>query len=377
MATLPYLTQCHFDHGALQQLGALLRRLGMKRPFFVTDPALRAMGLADLALAQIPGGPAAIYDQTPANPTEAAAQLAAQSYREHECDGLIAFGGGSAMDLAKGVGLFVTHAPPFARLGASQRGTRHIGPIPPLIAIPTTSGTGSEVSVGAVLILEDGRKETFISNHLIPTIALCDPDLTLGLPALLTAATGMDAVTHCLEAFLAPAINPPADAIGLDGLQRAIGQNWLPAAVQDGQNKEARWNMMMASYEGALAFVKGLGGAHSLSHASGRLKELRLHHGTLNAIYLPHILAFNYDAKNEKYDRAAQVMGVKRGADLPQKIADLNAQLGLPANLRAIGMRAEHQEDVVAFAQTDLAHYTNPRPISAADYSRLFSAALG
>jgi alcohol dehydrogenase class IV len=166
----------------------------------------------------------------------------------------------------------VSHEGPFERLGGSQRGMRFIGPIPPLLAIPTTAGTGSEVSPGAVVILDNGRKETFVSPHLVPKAAICDPELTMGLPPVLTAATGMDAMTHCIEAVLSPVVHPPAEAIGVDGAER-IGK-YLERAVKDGADRDARWQMMMGSFEGALAFSKGLGAVHGLSHALGRIHDL-------------------------------------------------------------------------------------------------------
>ncbi|CAN0421180.1 unnamed protein product, partial [Scytosiphon promiscuus] len=250
------------------------------------------------------------------------------------------------------------------------------GKIPPLIAIPTTSGTGSEVSVGLVLVLENGRKETIVSPNLIPATAICDPDLTLGLPAGLTAATGMDAVTHCIESVLSPTVNPPAEGIAYEGVFRAVGNGWLKKAVKDGSDADARWHMMMASYEGALAFVNGLAGVHALSHAAGRLHDKRLHHGTLNAIFLPHILRFHEGSADEKYVRLRQAMGLKPGADLGDAIAELNADIGIPATLSAIGLSADDAPGVVEYALKDLAHVGNPKPMSADDYAKVYEAAL-
>lgn len=377
MPTMQYLTTTIFDHGAIAQVGATLKQLGVSRPLLVTDKGLVAAGLAQRLVDAVPGGVAATYDGTPTNPTEEAVEDAVALYHGAGCDGLLALGGGSSMDLAKGVGLWVTHEGPYARYGATQRGTKHIKAIPPLIAVPTTSGTGSEVSVGAVIVLRDGRKETFISPFLIPARAICDPDLTLGLPKGLTAATGMDAVTHCIEAVLSPMVHPPAEAIGIDGVYRAVKDGWLERAVADGADKDARWHMMMASFEGALAFVKGLGGVHSLSHATGRIKALNLHHGTLNAIYLPHLLRFNAGAADKKYARLRHAMGLSDQADLADAIAALNARIGIPADLKSLGVTAGHGQDIVDFALTDLAHFTNARPIERADYEKLFLAALG
>lgn len=377
MPTLQFGTTVYFDHGALKSLGSALKKAGGARPLIVTDAGLKAAGLLDQALEALGAPPAGVYADTPANPTQAAVALGVAAYRESGADSLIALGGGSSMDMAKAVGLMATHDGPFERYGAAQRGTRLIGKIPPLIAIPTTSGTGSEVSIGAMIILENGFKEIFISHNLVPSAAICDPDLTLGLPAGLTAATGMDAVTHCIESILCPAVNPPADAIGLDGVERAIGHGMLARAVADGSDRDARWNMMMASYEGALAFVKGLGSVHALSHAAGRLKEPSLHHGTLNAIFLPHVLRFNAGVADEKFARIRRAMGLSPSADLADAIQALNDRLGVAPNLARLGLTSAHADGIVENALKDLAHLTNPRPASADDYHRLFEAALG
>ncbi|MEQ1617389.1 MAG: iron-containing alcohol dehydrogenase [Terricaulis sp.] len=374
MAAMNYLTQCTFDFGAIAQLPKVLKGAGMAAPFVVTDPGLKANGLLDRLLSALGAAPAGIFTDTPANPTETAAAKAADAYRASGADGIIAFGGGSSMDLAKAMGLMVSHDGPFARLGATQRGARFITAIPPLVAVPTTAGTGSEVSPGAVVVLEDGRKETFVSPRLVPTAAVCDPELTLGLPPLLTAATGMDAMTHCIEAVLTPVIHPPAEAIGLDGAERAMA--WLERAVLDGGDRDARWHMMMASFEGALAFAKGLGAVHGLSHALGRIHELKLHHGTLNAVILPHALAMIGNAAEAKFARLRRALGLAANADLPQAIADLNASIGLPGSLSAMGVTDAHWPGARDYAASDLATLTNAVPFDAGKYDELFRRAL-
>lgn len=377
MPTMQYLTTCVFDFGAVKTLGSVLQRLKASRPMLVTDAGIKAAGLLDRVLAELPGGAAVVFDATPPNPTEAACLAAAAAYKDAGCDGLVALGGGSAMDLAKIAGLMATHSGPMERYGSAQRGTKHIGAIPPLVAIPTTAGTGSEVSVGAMVILESGRKELFVSSQLIPATAICDPELTLGLPAGLTAATGMDAVTHCVEAVLAPPLHPPAEAIGLDGAERAIRNGMLERAFKDGGDREARFQMMMASYEGALAFVKGLGAVHGLSHALGRLAELRLHHGTLNAILLPHSLAMieAAGAAQDKLARIRRALGLKEGAAVSEAIAGLNARIGIPASLSAIGVNDGHFAACLDYAVTDLATATNAIPFGPAEYEALYRRA--
>jgi alcohol dehydrogenase class IV len=376
MASLPYLTDTIFDHGAIGMTAKSLKNLGASRPLIVTDKGVVGAGLLQILLDTLSSPPAAVFDETPSNPTEAATRAATDLFNSSGADSLIALGGGSSMDLAKGVGLLVAGDGSLARYGAAQRGSRLIPKIPPLIAIPTTSGTGSEVSIGAVIVLESGIKELFVSKYLIPSVAICDPDLTLGLPAWLTAATGMDAVTHCIESIMSPAINPPADAIAADGIIRAVRDGMLARAVKDGSDKEARWNMMMASTEGALAFVKGLGSVHALSHAAGRLKSPSLHHGTLNAIFLPHVMRFNHGARPSAELRIREALGLAPAQDLADALQDLNNSLGIPANLSVLGLSDEQAEGIVANALSDIAHLSNPRKASADDYHALYAAAL-
>ncbi len=374
MAQMNYLTQCTFDFGALAQLPKVLKAHGVARPFVVTDPGLNANGLLDTLLAALAEPPAGVFTDTPANPTESASEQAAAAYRASGADGIIAFGGGSSMDLAKALGLMVTHEGPFERLGGSQRGMRFITKIPPLIAVPTTAGTGSEVSPGAVVILNNGRKETFVSAFLVPVAAVCDPELTLGLPPQLTAATGMDAMTHCIEAVLTPVVHPPAEAIGVDGAERI--NIWLERAVKDGSDRDARWHMMMGSFQGALAFAKGLGAVHGLSHALGRIHELKLHHGTLNAVILPHSLAMIGNAQPEKFARLRRALGLGANGDLPQAISDLNARIGLPASLSAMGVTEAHWPSTRDYAVSDLATLSNAIPFDGEKYDELFKRSL-
>ncbi|MEO0882745.1 MAG: iron-containing alcohol dehydrogenase [Pseudomonadota bacterium] len=377
MPVMNYLNSCVFDHGAIAQLPKQMKSLGLSRPFIVTDQGIKSAGLLDKVLGAMDTDPAGIFAETVPNPTEAQTNEAAALYKECGADGVIAIGGGSSMDHAKGVALLASHDGPLERYAAYTGGAKHIGKLPPLIAIPTTAGTGSEVSVGAIICMENGRKETFVSPNLIPPVAICDPDLTLGLPAHLTAATGMDAVTHCIEAVLTPAINPPAEGIGYEGASRALGDGWLKRAVADGSDPEARWNMMMASYEGALAFVKGLGGVHALSHAAGRLHEKKLHHGTLNAVFLPHLLREHDGAATTKYDRLRQVLRLSSDADLGDAIAELNSEIGIPENLSQMGLSMDDGPGIVEFAMADLAHNGNPKPLDQGDYERIYETALG
>jgi 4-hydroxybutyrate dehydrogenase len=377
MALLQYLTRTYFDFGAVAGLAAHLDSLKISRPLLCTDKGIIASGLLDKVRESEPRTwEVVVFDGVPANPTEAAVLDAVGLYRESACDGIIALGGGSSIDLAKGVALLATHPAPLSGYAAVSGGVKKIGPCAPVIAIPTTAGTGSEVSVGTVIIVEDGRKLTIVSPHVIPKLAICDPDLTLGLPPALTAATGMDAVTHCVEAFLSRLVDPPAEAIALDGLRRAIGQSWLKRAVSNGADREARWNMMMASTEGALAFIKGLGAVHSMSHAVGRLPALKAHHGTLNAVILPTVLRFNDGHVGDKYGRLREAMGLAPTADLASEIESLNASIGLPANLSDMGVTKDMIPGLAEQALADLSTMTTPRKPSLEDYAWLFEQAM-
>ncbi len=375
MPVLSFLTTTHFDHGAISLLQRSLGRKNIKRPLIATDKGIVAAGILDTVIAAMDAGAdAPVFDDTPGNPTERAVMAALEVYEKEGCDGVIALGGGSAMDLGKTVALLAGSGGPLSQFDPLQGGNKLVKGLAPVIAIPTTSGTGSEVSLGMVIIMDDGRKLTFGNPKFIPSVAICDPDLTLGLPPQLTAATGMDALTHCIEAFLTPTVNPPADGVGLDGLWR--GWRYLARAVKDGADKEARWQMMMASTEGAHAFTMGLGAVHAMSHAIGRREDLRLHHGTLNAVILPAVLRFNEPDCEDKYDRLRATMGLAAGADLAAAIEELNADIGLPPGLGAMGVSEDMIEDFVPHALADLAHRTNPRQASADDYAALFRESL-
>ena len=378
MALIYYLTQVQFEFGAVRLLKQECERVGITRPLIVTDAGVKAAGVLQKALDALPGLPVTVFDQTPSNPTEAAVRAAAAAYRAGGCDGLIAVGGGSAIDCAKGVASAATHEGSLARYATIEGGSGLITErVAPIIAVPTTSGTGSEVARGAIIIVDDHRKLGFHSWHLLPKAAICDPELTLGLPAKLTAATGMDAIAHCMETFMAPAFNPPADGIALDGLQR--GWAFIERATRDGSDREARFNLMSASMQGAMAFQKGLGCVHSLSHSLGGV-DPRLHHGTLNAMFLPAVVRFNASAesvvKDNRLARMAQAMGLSSAGDIPEAIRDLNARLGLPGGLSAMGVRADQFGEIVKGALADHCHKTNPRVATPEEYVSLLEEAM-
>jgi 4-hydroxybutyrate dehydrogenase len=382
MAFIYYVTQIHLDFGAVKLLPAECERVGIRRPLVVTDKGVRAAGVLDAATAALRELPHAVFDETPSNPTEAAVRAATELYRRERCDGLVAVGGGSSIDLAKGVAIAATHEGPLKTYATIEGGSPKItDKVAPLIAVPTTAGTGSEVARGAIVIVDDGRKLGFHSWHLVPKTALCDPDLTLGLPPLLTAATGMDAIAHCMETFMAPAVNPPADGIALDGLER--GWAHIERATRDGGDRDARWNMMSASMQGAMAFQKGLGCVHSLSHSLGGVNP-KLHHGTLNAMFLPAVVRFNASAESmrreRRLQRMAHAMGLPscdaEGTEVAEAIREMNARLGLPSGLRAMGVDESVFDRVIAGALNDHCHKTNPRLASADDYRRMLAESM-
>ncbi|MGQ0677332.1 MAG: iron-containing alcohol dehydrogenase [Rhodospirillales bacterium] len=373
---ITYLTTILFDHGAVRHLAGEMKAVGIARPLLVTDRGVVAAGIAGRVLETIPqSNSIPRFEDTPGNPTEEAVLKALEMYRREKCDGLVAVGGGSSMDLAKAVAVLATHGGKLAdymmALGGMPKITAAVAPV---IAVPTTAGTGSEVGRGAMVTLSDGRKLGLVSPHLIPWRAICDPELTLGLPPILTAATGMDAMAHCVETFLSPRVNPPAEAIALDGAERAA--RWIEKATFDGKDRDARWNMMMASTEGAMCFQKGLGAVHGMSHPLGAVKELNLHHGTLNAVVMPAVLRFNDGHVGDKYARLRQRLGLPAGFDLSRYIAELNARLKLPANLKAMGVKQAMIPALSEAAMKDHCTLTNPRPLDKAAYEKLFADAM-
>ena len=378
MSNIFYITQIQIDFGALALLKAECERVGIQRPLIVTDAGVKAVGILDKALAALPSVKVNVFDQTPSNPTEAAVRAAAAIYKQDGCDGLIALGGGSSIDCAKGVAIAATHEGPLKTYATIEGGSPKITDrVAPLIAVPTTAGTGSEVARGAILIVDDGRKLGFHSWFIVPKAAICDPELTLGLPPVLTAATGMDAIAHCMETFMAAPFNPPADGIALDGLAR--GWAHIERATTHGQDRDARLNMMSASMQGAMAFQKGLGCVHSLSHSLGGVNP-RLHHGTLNAMFLPAVVNFNAAAesvqKENRLNRMAQAMGLQSGSDIPDAIKDMNARLGLPTGLAAMGVTEGLFDQVITGALADHCHKTNPRIASAEEYREMLNLSL-
>ncbi len=369
--------------GALSRLGAHAQRLGMKRPLVVTDPGVVKAQLAQRIYDALTAAdlPFARFEEVQANPTDEDAERGLAAYQAGGCDGIIALGGGSALDAAKLVQVRVTHPAPLSRYDDAKGGDQYIlDNMPPLIALPTTAGTGSEVGRSGVATLPDtGRKTVIFSPYLLPKVALCDPELTVGLPAPITAATGMDALTHCLEAYVAKGFHPMADAVAIDGIRRVARS--LPVAFKNGADLVARTDMMVAAMQGAMAFQKGLGACHALAHALTPISGL--HHGLANAVVLPAVMAFNLAASPGRLAQVARAMGEGSSASdetlatkAINRVRALNAALGLPARLRDAGVREEDLPKIAARAFEDASHGANPRPCTEADLLGIARAAF-
>ncbi len=382
VSVMAWPTRVLLGAGAVARLGEEVRALGVRRPLVVTDRGVVASGIADRVegVLREAGLRPTRHDGVRANPTDEDAAEGLAAYRAGECDGVVAVGGGSAIDGAKLVALLVNHPPPLSRYDDAAGGDRFVtGPVPPLVAIPTTAGTGSEVGRSAVATLPDtGRKTVIFSPRLMPRVAVCDPALTVGLPRALTAWTGMDALTHAVEAYVATGFHPLADAVAVDAIRRVARA--LPVAVRDGTDLAARTDMMVAAMEGAMAFQKGLGASHALAHALTPL--CGVHHGLANAIVLATVAAWNAPAAPARLARVAVALGEPEGPDdaalasrAAARIAALARELGIPPRLRDAGVREEDLPAVAAKAFEDASHRTNPRPCTEADLLALARAA--
>jgi alcohol dehydrogenase class IV len=382
VTVMAWPTRIVLGPGALGRLGEEAARLGMRRPLVVTDHGVVAAGLAERVYAALreAGLRYASFEEVRANPTDRDAEEGLAAFRAGECDGLVAVGGGSSIDAAKLVQLRTTHPPPLSRYDDAAGGDRLVrDDMPPLVAIPTTAGTGSEVGRSSVAILPDtGRKTVIFSPHLMPRAAICDPELTVGLPPALTAWTGMDALTHAVEAFVATGFHPLADALAVDAIRRVARA--LPAAVRDGADVAARTDMMIAAMEGATAFQKGLGASHALAHALTPLSGV--HHGLANAVVLPTVVAWNRAAAPARLARVAVGLGEPPGADdealsgrAAERVRALGRGIGIPARLREVGVREEDLPRIAKKAFEDASHRTNPRPCTEADLLALARAA--
>ena len=370
MALITYMSRIQFDFGAIAELPQELALHGIARPLLVTDPGVAASGIADRVDVLLPEARARFQD-VPSNPTEAALEAALELYRDQACDGVVALGGGSCLDLGKAAALIAFQGGGFADYQIKGGGSAKIEGTVPWIAIPTAAGTGAEVGRAASLTLHSGHKVAAVSLNMVPRAVICDPELTLSLPPGMTAATGMDALSHGIEGFLSNRVNPPAEAIALDCVGR-VARN-LRRAVEEGSDREARWQMMMGALMGGLTLQKGLGAVHAMSHPLG---ELDLHHGMLNAVLLPAGLRFNTPAVPEKMAALKKAAGLDPDADMADWVEGLNAAIGMPSGLAEMGIEATAIPALAAAAAKDHLSVTNPRPASAADYEEMLKDAM-
>jgi alcohol dehydrogenase class IV len=373
LVSFRFPTAMRFGVGARRAVAEVATRFKVGRPLLVTDGGLRptdAFRLVAAALDEVWPGAWGCFDGVHPNPIEGDAEEGFAAYQAHGADGLIAVGGGSAIDGAKAILLKV--ARPDLPLREIQ-----VASLPefvvPLCAIPTTAGTGSEVGQSTVVIIPSlGRKVVFGGPPLLPRLALLDPELTVGLPPHLTAATGMDAMTHAIESFVCPVFHPMCDGIALEAIHRV--RTYLPRAVADGRDLAARGEMLVAASMGATAFQKDLGAAHSMAHALGT--ELGAHHGLANAVVLPATIRFNGEADTQQYARVAQALGLSPGDDPAGQVASFleqfNRSIGITQRVRDLGAGESDLPRLAAKAAEDTNHLTNPRPVSEADFLRLF-----
>ncbi|NML86306.1 iron-containing alcohol dehydrogenase [Polaromonas sp.] len=368
-------TSIRFGAGARKLVAAQLLEAGCRRPLIVTDRALAALPVLAEFRTHLAGLEVAVFPDVFGNPTCSQVMAGSAAYKAHQADCVIGFGGGAALDVAKVVGLAATHEGDILEYVWDHPQLRPInGELPYFIALPTTSGTGSEVGRSSVVSENDTHlKRVVFSPKLLAKMVFADPELTLGLPPHITAATGMDALTHNIESYLSTAYHPLCDGIALEGTR--IAAHALLTAVREPGNLQARSDMMMASMMGAIAFQKDLGAVHSCAHALGAVCDL--HHGLANALMIDTVLAWNYPAAPAKFDELAHVCGVTGGGEalVPWLIA-LKTCIGISGSLSAHGVTAGHLPRLVEIATADICHQTNPRACSAADFQKLFEAAL-
>lgn len=375
LASFSFPTAIRFGPGARKEVAAHLRERGLRRPLIVTDRALAALPVLTEFQTHLQGLEVAVYGGVFGNPTASQVMAGATAYRAHQADCVIGFGGGAALDVAKVVGLAATHAGDIIEYVWDHPQVRAIEKeLPYFVALPTTAGTGSEVGRSAV-VSEDAThlKRVIFSPKILARQVFADPELTLALPPHVTAATGMDALTHNIESYLSPAYHPLCDGIALEGTR--IAARALPVAVAQPGDLAARGDMMMASMMGAIAFQKDLGAVHACAHALGAVCDL--HHGLANALMLDTVLAWNQEAAAEKFDELAHVCRVPGGgrAFVPW-LKELKARIGLGGTLSSHGVRPEQVPRLVEIAMRDICHQTNPRPCTAQDFERLFAAAM-
>ena len=375
ITSFSFPTPIKFGAGARKLVAQHLLEQGLKRPLVVTDKALGALPVMAEFQTHLAGLEVSVFSGVFGNPTCSQVMDGAAAYKAHQADCIIGFGGGAALDVAKVVGIAATHEGDILEYVWDHPKVRPIDKaLPYFVALPTTSGTGSEVGRSSVVSENDTHlKRVVFSPKILAKCVFADPELTLGLPAHVTAATGMDALTHNIESYLSPAYHPLCDGIALEGTRIAAAA--LLTAVKEPGNIQARSDMMMSSMMGAIAFQKDLGAVHSCAHALGAVCDL--HHGLANALMIDTVLAWNFEAAPEKFDELAHVCGVANGGKgFVSWLKQLKVSVGITGGLASHGVKPEHMARLVEIAVADICHQTNPRPCTAADFERLFLAAM-
>ncbi|MDJ0980075.1 MAG: iron-containing alcohol dehydrogenase [Kiloniellales bacterium] len=378
-STWSYPTQIRFGPGRIAELPRACKSLGMSRPLLVTDPGLAALPMIAEAVAanDAAGLPTSVFSDVKPNPVGRNVEDGVAAFRAGGHDGVVAFGGGSGLDAAKAIAFMSGQDRPiwdFEDVGSNWKRADPAG-IAPIVAVPTTAGTGSEVGRASVILQEETHTKRIIFHpKILPGIVISDPELTLGLPAHITAATGMDALAHCLEAYCAPGFHPMAEGIAVEGLR--LVKDWLPAAVEDGGNLAARAHMLAAASMGATAFQKGLGAIHSLSHPIGAIYDT--HHGLTNAVVMPYVLAFNRPAVADKMERLAAWLGLAQPSfeAVQDWILGLRSALSIPHSLREIGVGDDRVEEIAEMAAVDPTAPTNPLPLDPQNLRAMMENAL-
>jgi len=368
-------TTIHFGVGARALVSDHLRQQRIHRPLIVTEQGLAALPILKDFGAGLAGLDVDVYSGVYGNPVRAQVDAGVAEFRKHRADCVIGFGGGAALDVAKAVALMAVHDGSVLDYAWDHPQVRPVeNALPYFIALPTTSGTGSEV--GRSSVISDDRthvKKVIFSPALLARAVFADPELTVDLPAGVTAATGMDALTHNVESYLSPAYHPICDGIALEGAR--IAAHALETAVREPKNIAARSDMMMSSMMGAIAFQKDLGAVHSCAHALGTVVDM--HHGLANGIMIDHVMRFNLDAAETKMAELAHVCGAgDSGGAFIDWLAALKERIGIPARLGGKGVTEAHIPELVEIALKDTCHQTNPKPCSAEDFRRIFAAAL-
>lgn len=374
-----YPTTVFFGPGAIQKLPDACRKLGMKNPLLITDEGLRdnAITKTTLAINEKSGLKTGLFSGVKGNPTGQNVADGIKAYHAGKHDGVIAFGGGSGVDAAKAIALMTDQDRPlwdFVDEGDNCERVKESG-MAPVVAVPTTAGTGSEVGRASVITNEATHEKKIIFHpKMLPAIVISDPELTVGLPPHITAATGIDAYVHCFEAFCAPGYHPMADGIAMEGMRLVAA--YLPRAYKNGADIEARANMLAAASMGATAFQKGLGGVHALAHPLGAVYDK--HHGLLNAILLPYVMVRNREAIAEKMDLLSRVLNLReKGFDaVLDWTLDCRKQLGIQNTLAEIGVPSDRITDIGAMALADPSSGGNPIALMAEDYAEIFRRAL-